>query len=132
MPLSARAAFFCDDVRYEHGNKISAIGVYNDLMSFPPGEGPMILPKLAVVFMVKGLMGRAEVQVRFWTTLGNAPIPPVPHTVSRNASTDEHNFVFQIAPAVFPKAGSVSATLEVIEEEQPVEFTCGIRVERAR
>ncbi|HSH72816.1 MAG TPA: hypothetical protein VK974_07140 [Methylophilaceae bacterium] len=39
-------AIFCDDIRYEIGNKHSLIGIYNGEMIAP--EFPLLLPKLCV------------------------------------------------------------------------------------
>lgn len=42
---------FCDDVRYEMGNKISLIGVYNSDIIFPANP-PLIVPKLGIVVWI--------------------------------------------------------------------------------
>lgn len=38
---------FCDDVRYEVGNKVTYVGVYNGTMEFA-GKPPFTLPKLCI------------------------------------------------------------------------------------
>ncbi len=131
--MQARAVFFCDDVRSEHGNKLSAMGIYNERIVFAPGEGVMILPKLAVVFVISGMRGRDEVRFRQRLAFDNAPStadPPV-QMIRRDAANDEQTFVMQITPAVFPKAGSLTAWLEIVGATPPPHFEVTVRVERA-
>jgi hypothetical protein len=132
-----RAILVCDDLRQEVGNKWSAVGMYNDMIGFPAGQGPVGLPKLAVMFVVAGLAGTDELRFRYTMsfTPSAAPmmpaIPPLQVVRRPQPEIDEHNFMFQMMPAVFPGAGTLQIALELeVEEGDLQRFEHRIRVVR--
>src|SRR6266851_8865116 len=78
MPLSSRVAAVCDDVRQELGNKLTLVGLYNDIMTFGPGAGPFGLAKLASVFVVAGLRGIRRLAFRHTMAVIASGMPAVP------------------------------------------------------
>lgn len=134
--MNLKASFFCDDVRLEQGNKMIAIGIYNESLVFPPGEGGMGTPKLAAVFVVRGLAGVAQLRCR-QTVAFESPNAPVSHgpqpplvQMNRQAAADEHNFVWQMAPVRFPAEGRLTVRLEVIAGEEHAEYACSLKILR--
>ena len=113
--MELRAVIVCDDVRYERGNKLTLVGCYNDGILFGPGEGPMVIPKLAVVYVVSGLRGVETITCRQTLAFGEIPdLEAVPlRTEPHDAAFGEHNFVYQVSPALFPREGTVTAVLEL-------------------
>ena len=114
--MELKAVLVCDDLRREVGNKLSAIGLYNESIVFPPG-GPsaLALPRLAVLFVVRGMLGVASYRYRHflhYEPAGPLPDPPM-QDGQRGPDNDEHNFVLQITPFIVPGPGRVRAVLEV-------------------
>ncbi|MBI2897892.1 MAG: hypothetical protein HYY06_30315 [Deltaproteobacteria bacterium] len=119
--MRARAIVVCDDVRYEVGNKLSLIGCYNDGIAFVSANGPLVMPKLVIVYCISGLRGISELRIRHAIQAGeDAPrLESIPAEVgSRDPTYDEQNLVFQLSPAVFPTEGIVSCALEIEGGEQ--------------
>ena len=110
--LRCRAVLVCDDVRQEVGNKFSAIGMYNDIIGFPAGQGPMGLPKLAFLFVLTGLAGVEEFRFRYSVSFNPSPTTPpvVPLQVMRRPQPElsEHTFMFQDDPGGLSRAGNSS------------------------
>jgi hypothetical protein len=115
MALRARAIIICDDIRYEVGNKLTLVGVYNETIGFPPGEGAFGIPKLAALFMMTGLRGQHEVKYRsyFKGTSLSTPVPPMRAMPRPQPDLDEHNFILQLVPAMFNAPGKLTVVLEV-------------------
>ena len=57
MSLWVRALVVCDDVRIELGGTVSLIGVYADRITVAPGDGDIVLGRLAIYTIVAGLTG---------------------------------------------------------------------------
>jgi hypothetical protein len=123
----------CDDVRVELGGTITLVGVHNERLLAPPGDGALRLPKLAFVAIVGGLEGveRVGFRQRIRET-SEVDMPPgalqyEPH----DPRADEHNFVFGDAPMVFPGAGAYEVIVEVEAGAQRASYACRFKVERA-
>jgi hypothetical protein len=117
MALSISVAVVCDDVREEVGNKLTLVGLYNDAITFQPGQGPFGLPKLASVFVLRGLRGVAQLQVRHTMTV--APAGADTSRLAQNEPTliverppearalDEQSLIRFAMPLVFPSSPSI-------------------------
>src|SRR5688572_25506950 len=104
----------CDDVRVELGGTMTLVGVYNERLIAPPGQGPIRLPKLMFVAIVGGLEGVETVTFRqrmreVSTDVGDGP----PQRERHDPHADEHNFVFGDAPMLFPGPGVYEVALDV-------------------
>src|SRR5450432_3961424 len=118
--IRLKAAFFCDDIRHELGNKLSAVGIYNEAMLFPKGTGPVGVPKLGALFVVCGLKGIADIKAQQSVSFGDKTNALPEMTVHRTDVTpDEQNFIFQQVPAVFSSEGVFVARLQVTVEGEP-------------
>ena len=122
----------CDDVRVELGGTITLVGVHNERLVAPPGEGPIRIPKLMFIAIVGGLEGvesvafRQRIRELSELDLGAVPVQREPH----DPRADEHNFVFGDAPMVFPGIGTYEVTLEIEAGERRAKYTCTFKVER--
>jgi hypothetical protein len=110
-----RALIVCDDIRLEVGGTVSLVGVYADKIYVPPGEGEIVLPRLATYTIVAGLREAAELSWRQWLTAeGSEPGEPV--AASRDAHdprVDEHRIVNIMAPLAFPGPGRYRLAIEL-------------------
>lgn len=130
--MRLKAVFVCDDVRQELGNKLTIVGMYNDVIMVGGGEGGIGLPKLAAVFVLGGLRGVSELAYRSYFVLEGAPVPDPPlQTIQRNADTDEHNFLFAMIPAIFPGPGAMRAILDAQVGGQRERFEYRFEIRRA-
>ena len=128
--------FFCDDVRHELGNKITAIGLYGEFIGFPPGNGNVVLPKLAAVFILKGLRNVRQISIRQAISIApaTAAVPnltgPAQEMQRDLPALDEHNIILQAIPIVFPGECTVVAKLEITADGETTQFENSIRVTR--
>lgn len=110
-----RALIICDDVRLESGGTVSLIGVFSERIYVPPGDGEIVLPRVAIYTAVAGLTEVNEVSWRQWLSPdGSEPGPPIaerrdPH----DPRADEHRMVNIMSPLALPGAGRYRVTLEV-------------------
>jgi hypothetical protein len=128
-----KAMLVCDDVRVELGGTITLVGVHNDRLIVPPGDGPIRLPKLMFVAIVGGLEGVDRVTFRqrireSSVDEGNGPAQQEAH----DPRADEHNFVFGDAPMVFPGPGTYELALDIDAADRSATYTCKFKVERQR
>jgi hypothetical protein len=110
-----RALIICDDIRLEAGGTVSLIGVYADRIFVPPGDGEILLPRLATYTVVAGLSDVPEISWRQWLSAeGVEQGPPV--ASSRDAHdprTDEHRIVNIMTPLALPGPGRYRLATEV-------------------
>jgi len=123
----------CDDVRIELGGTVTLVGVHNERLIAPPGDGgPIRLAKLMFVGIVGGLTGvdsvgfRQGIREMSELNLGTGPMTYEPH----DPRADEHNFVFGDAPMVFPGVGVYEVALEIEAAGRRATYTCKFTVER--
>lgn len=133
MSLWVRSFVMCDDVRLELGGTVSLIGVYADRITAGPGDGDIVLGRLAIYTIVAGLTGAPELA---WRTslIPDGPEPGVSLSEARevrDASYDEHRIVSMVSPIAF-REGRYRLELEL--EAAHVKRTLEYRflVERAR
>ena len=124
----------CDDVRVELGGTITLVGVHNERLLVPPGDGAVRLPKLAFVVIVGGLEGtervgfRQRIRETSELSMQAGELQYEPH----DPRADEHNFVFGDAPMMFPGPGAYEVVVDIEADRQRATYTCRFKVERAR
>lgn len=133
MSLWVRAFVLCDDVRVELGGTVSLIGVYADRITVAPGDGEIVLGRIAIYTIVAGLTGARELAWRMTISLDGSD-PGTPLTEARevhDAAYDEHRIVSMVSPIAL-REGRYRLELEV--EAMDVKRTLAYRflVERAR
>lgn len=122
----------CDDVRVELGGTITLVGVHNERLIVPVGDGPIRVAKLMFVAIVGGLEGidsvgfRQRIRELSEVGLGTGPLVIEPH----DPRADEHNFVFGDAPMVFPGIGEYEVALDIEAGGRRATYTCKFKVER--
>jgi len=115
MPMWLRALIVCDDIRLEVGGTVSLIGVHAERLLVGPGEGEILLPRLAIYTVVAGLTDVGELAWRQWLSAdGTEPGAPVaegrdPH----DPGSDEHRIVNLIAPLALPGPGRYRLSIEL-------------------
>jgi hypothetical protein len=104
----------CEDVRFEIGGTFSLIGVFNERLIAPPGEGDILIPRLSFVAVIGGLRGVDQIAFRQWIRaagdeLDGSEMAVQPH----DPESDEHNFVFAESPMVFPGEGMYEVAIDL-------------------
>ena len=98
MPVSRAAnCIFCDDIRFELGNKTSLMGIYQSDMIFG-AAAPVFLPKLVIAFwLITDIEDKpSDVSVRIIAP-GGAEILNTPlHRVPQESGHPEDGFRWQI------------------------------------
>jgi hypothetical protein len=128
-----KAMLVCDDVRVELGGTITLVGVHNERLIAPPGDGPIRVPKLMFIAIVGGLEGvetvtfRQRIRELSELDLGPGPAQQEPH----DPRADEHNFVFGDAPMIFPGVGTYEVALDIEAGGRRANYTCTFKVARA-
>lgn len=110
-----RALIVCDDVRLEAGGTVSLIGVYADRIVLPPGDGEILLPRLAVYAVVAGLTEVPELSWRQWLSAGDRE-PGAPVAEGRDPHdprSDEHRIVNLMVPLALPGTGRYRLAVEL-------------------
>lgn len=110
-----RAFLVCDDIRLEAGGTVSLIGVYADTILVPPGDGEIVLPRLATYTVVAGLVETAEIRWRQWLSADGAErgAPVAEGRDPHDALADEHRIVSILSPLALPGAGRFQLALEI-------------------
>jgi hypothetical protein len=104
----------CEDIRFELGGTVSLIGVFNERLIAPPGEGLIQIPRLAFLAVIGGLRGVDQISFRQWIRLGDDDDPDPDMTVEpHDPDSDEHNFVFAQSPMVFPEEGTYEVAIDL-------------------
>ena len=122
----------CDDVRIELGGTMTLVGVHNERLIAPPGDGPVRLAKLVFVAIVGGLEGvervgfRQRIREASELSLPGGPLTYEAH----DPQADEHNFVFGDAPMLFPGTGSYEVALDIDAMGNRATYFSRFKVER--
>jgi hypothetical protein len=112
--MKLKAMLICEDIRFEVGGTVTLVGVFNERLIAPPGEGELQIPKLAFLAVIGGLRGVERIGFRQWIRLAeDDPEERALMYEPHNADNDEHNFVFSQAPMVFPGAGTYEVAIDV-------------------
>jgi hypothetical protein len=128
-----KAMLVCDDVRVEASGTFTLVGVYNERMIAPPGDGAIQLRQLSCVAIVGGLSGRDHLDFRQHIREAAGPEQPaLPlRTEPHDPRADEHNFVFSQSPMIFPQPGTYEVVLELAAGDERVTYRYKFQVERA-
>lgn len=112
--MKLKALLLCEDIRFEVGGTVTLVGVFNERLIAPPGQGPLQVPRIAFLAVVGGLRGVEQLGFRQWIRFGDAAADEPPMRVERHTPEhDEHNFVFTESPMVFPDVGRYELALDV-------------------
>lgn len=132
-----RALIVCDDVRLEAGGTVSLIGVYSGTIFVPPGDGEIVLPRLATYTIIAGLTDTTELSWR-QSLFAEGDESGLLVAASRDAHdplTDEHRIVNIMTPVVLPSPGRyrLSTAIEARRARRTVDHMFAIeRRPRAR
>lgn len=124
--VKLKALLLCEDVRFEMAGTVTLVGVFNERVFAPPGQGPIQFAKLSFLAVIGGLRGVEEISFRQWIRLeddeGELPEMSIQR---RDPRHDEHNFVFTQSPMVFPDVGvyEVAIDLEVGERRASYRYS---------
>lgn len=120
-----RALIVCDDIRLEVGGTVSLIGVYADRIVVPPGDGEILLPRLAIYIVVAGLADVSELSWRLWLAPDGAELgePVAEGRDPHDPRADEHRIVNILAPLALPGPGRyrLSVELETRRERKTID-----------
>ena len=123
----------CDDVRVELGGTVTLVGVHNERLIAPPGDGPIRLAKLMFVAIVGGLEGVESVGFRQRIREESELVLPTGQPMTyepHDPRADEHNFAFGDAPMVFPGVGRYEVALDIDAGGQRATYISRFKVER--
>jgi hypothetical protein len=130
--MKLKALLLCEDIRLEVGGTVTLVGVFNERLIAPPGQGAIEVAKLSCLAVLGGLRGVEEIKYRHWIRIGNAEVPPGELVTERHApANDEHNFVFTESPMVFPQVGAYEVGLDVEVAGERQGYRYQFTVERA-
>jgi len=120
-----RALIVCDDIRLEAGGTVSLIGVYADKILVPPGDGEILVPRLAIYTIVAGLTDVSEISWQQWLTADRSE-PGSPVAAGRDPhdpGADEHRIVNLMTPLAFPGPGRyrLASELETRRERRSID-----------
>ena len=125
MSLWVRALVVCDDVRLELGGTVSLIGVYADRITVAPGDGDIVLGRLAIYTIVAGLTGVHELAWRT-TLIPDGADPGAPLAEARDAhdaTYDEHRIVSMLSPVTLREGRyRIALELETKREKRTLEY----------
>jgi len=125
VSLWVRALVVCDDVRLELGGTVSLIGVYADRITVAPGDGDIVLGRLAIYTIVAGLTGVHELAWRT-TLISDGADPGAPLAEGRDlhdATYDEHRIVSMLSPVTLREGRyRIALELETKREKRTLEY----------
>ncbi len=101
MMHRSAAAFFCEDIRQEEGNKLSYMGIFSGDMVLP--ELPTIIPKFCTIVRVVAPLGRPLQRLKILVLTNDETIfesdvpeetlrPPVARTASAAPDSDTDDY----------------------------------------
>lgn len=129
--VKLKAMLVCEDVRFEVGGTVTLVGVFNERLLVEPGEGPIVLPRLAFLAVIGGLRGVEQIRFRQWIRLEDTELTARPLTIeAHDPAQDEHNFAFSESPMVFPEAGTYEVALDLEIGDRRQAYRYPFRVER--
>jgi hypothetical protein len=112
--MKLKAMLLCEDVRFELGGTVSLIGVFNERLIAPPGDGPIQIARFAFLAVIGGLRGVDEIAFRQWIRAADDEVGEPEMTIEpHDPDSDEHNFVFAQAPMVFPGPGKYEVAIDL-------------------
>jgi hypothetical protein len=134
---------FCDDIRYEIGNKTSILGIYNGVLQ--AASVPVVLPKLCIATFlsspvdmpVSSLSIRVSLndQLLQQIDLTSENLAEVPKVVEQWVTEDDPIIVLVLgahivlSPFVFDKEGAITVTA-IVDGEELIAGKLRLRIER--
>jgi len=129
--VKLKAMLLCEDVRFELGGTVSLIGVFNERLIAPPGEGLIQIARVAFLAVIGGLRGVDQIAFRQWIRLGDdEPGDPQMTLEPHDTESDEHNFVFAQSPMVFPDVGKYEVAIDIAIGPRRAGYRYSFGVER--
>lgn len=129
--VKLKALLLCEDVRFELAGTVTLVGVFNERVFAPPGEGPIQFARLAFVAVIGGLRGVEEISFRQWIRLAEDEGELPPMTIQRHdPEADEHSFVFSQSPMVFPEQGTYEVAIDLAVGARTVGYRYPFAVHR--
>lgn len=115
-----RAFLLCDDVRFEIGGTMTLVGVFADRLVVPPGDGELVMPRLAIYSVIAGLSGVTELTWRqTLVAAGGAAAAPLAEGSERHDhEADEHRLVNIVSPLVLPGPGPYRLVAEFVTRRE--------------
>jgi hypothetical protein len=128
-----RALLLCSDVRFEVGGTMTLVGVFTERIIVEPGDGPLVIPRLAVYSAIAGLSGITELAWR--TTLSEldrpAERPLIEGREPHDVGADEHRLVNILSPLALPGPGRYLLAMELETRYERSSIEHCFAVERA-
>jgi hypothetical protein len=130
--VKLKALLVCEDIRFEVGGTVTLVGVFNERLFAPPGDGEILIPRMAFIAVIGGLRGVTEIRFRQWIRLeedddgSDRELMFEPH----DPASDEHNFVFSQSPMIFPDAGTYEVAIDLAVAERMQGYRYQFVVER--
>jgi hypothetical protein len=130
--VNLKALLVCDDVRIEADGTLTLIGVFNERLIAPPGDGPIVAAHLAVVVVIAGLTGADSVgfALRIHHVEEERPVLGALVAETHAPAHDEHNFVTSHTPMIFPYPGPYEIIADVEAGGQRAAYRYRFHVER--
>jgi len=130
--IALKAVLLCESIRVEMDGTLTLVGMYNERLIAPAGEGPIKVTSLAVLVVVCGLRGELGLAIRH-------AIRAAEDGMDRGAladhahdpGSDEHNFIFAHPDVTFARPGLHALDVQVIVGSTKLEVTHTFSVERA-
>jgi hypothetical protein len=130
--VKLKALLLCEDIRLEIGGTVTLVGVFNERLIAPPGEGAIEIPRLAFLGVIGGLRGVERIGFRQWIRFDDAEEPPGELQFElHEPNNDEHNFVFTDTPVVFPDVGTYELALDITVGDRTQSYRYPFSVERS-
>lgn len=109
--------FVCDDIRHEMGNKVSLMGMYDDIVV---NKTPTILPKINLALLIKGLRQKINT-INVGLKRPDGEIIGIPEIrIAPNAKLgSNHNIDLCIAPLKIEAPGKFVWEIRIDGEDQP-------------
>ena len=107
----------CDDIRHEMGNKVSLMGIYDDLVV---DEVPILLPKIHLAIIIRKLKFKFKtILVTFKNPNGDVIDLPEFKLRPNSKIGSNHNMNICIAPLKIEKPGKFVWEIKIDGEKKP-------------
>ena len=129
-----RALLLCNDVRFEVGGTMTLVGVFTDRIVVEPGDGPLVIPRLAIYSVIAGLTGITEIAWRqTLSEVGHVPGGPlVEGSEHHDREADEHRLVNILSPLALPGPGRYQLAIDLATRHERSTIEHCFVIERAR
>lgn len=132
--MNVKATLICEDVRLEVSGAVTLVGVINDRLLAPPGDGALVFNRIVFFIVVAGLRGVERIGFRQYVRRVDAAEPERSTQLDveqHHPDADEHNFVFGPAQMVLAQPGDYEVVLELQARDESFVHRYRFSVERA-